>query len=83
MKWIEDLFLGYKIITEYDAIEDKSNKREIHGLKSKEGCRCMFCGDPYENWRKKDTVHAISECVGNKSLITYTNLVKMAIISIT
>ena len=72
MKWIENLFPGYEILVEYDSIEDKSQKREIHGLKSYKDCVCMFCGAPYEGWQKKDIVRAISECVGNKSLITYT-----------
>ena len=58
-------------IIEYDNIDDKGNKKEIHGLKERENTICMFCGKPFASWGKKDVAHAISECVGNKTLINF------------
>ena len=31
----------------------------------------LFCGMPFDHWRRKDVAHAISECVGNKKLINF------------
>ena len=71
MNWILECFSKYKILIEYGNIDDKGNKKEIHGLKERENTICMFCGKPFASWGKKDVAHAISECVGNKTLINF------------
>ena len=70
MSWISQIFPDYEIVLEYDNVENKNPKEEIHGLaKSATDILCQFCHRPYSNWTKKDIAHAISECLGNKRLI--------------
>lgn len=71
MEWILKCFPDYHILVEYDHIENADHKQEVHGLKTREHMRCMFCGKPFEKWKKKDIAHAVSECAGNKRLISY------------
>lgn len=71
MDWILECFPDYKLLVEYDNIENKKDKQEIHGLKNRDNAMCMFCGNPFDHWEKKDVAHAISECVGNKRLINF------------
>ena len=71
MNWILECCPDYEILVEFDNIERKGHKQEIHGLKNQENARCIFCGKPFKDWTKKDVAHAISECVGNKNLINY------------
>lgn len=71
MDWILKCCPDYKILTEFDNIETKEVKQEIHGLKERDNTRCMFCGKPFKNWEKKDVAHAVSECIGNKKLINF------------
>ena len=52
MNWILECFPKYKILIEYDNIDDKGNKKEIHGLKERENTieqnrcamACQGCG---------------------------------------
>lgn len=69
--WILQCFPEYKVLVEFDNIETKEERQEIHGLKERINTRCMFCGKPFELWGKKDTAHAVSECLGNKKLINF------------
>lgn len=71
MSWIQECFPEYKILVEYDNIDNKQNKQEIHGLRQQKNVHCMFCGTPFSEWHKKDVAHAISECVGNKALFNF------------
>lgn len=70
MDWILECCPEYEILIEFDNIENK-DKKEIHGLKERGNTRCIFCGMPFDHWRRKDVAHAISECVGNKKLINF------------
>lgn len=71
MDWILQCFPDYNVLVEFDNIEAKEEKQEIHGLKERINTLCMFCGKPFEFWGKKDTAHAVSECLGNKKLINF------------
>ncbi len=73
MNWILKCFPGYEILVEFDNIENNENKQEIHGMETiaDRNRKCIFCGKPFQYWKKKDTAHAISECLGNKRLINY------------
>ena len=71
MDWILQCFPDYNVLVEFDNIEAKEEKQEIHGLKERINTPCMFCGKPFEFWGKKDTAHAVSECLGNKKLINF------------
>ena len=71
MDWIQECFPEYQILIEYDNIDDKKNRQEIHGLKDQNNVICMFCTTPFSKWSKRDIAHAISECVGNKALINF------------
>lgn len=71
MNWILDCCPKYEILVEFDNIETKAEKQEIHGLEKQTDARCIFCGKPFEHWGKKDIAHAISECLGNKKLINF------------
>lgn len=71
MDWILECCPDYEILVEFNNIENKEHKQEIHGLKKRENAGCIFCGKPFKDWAKKDVAHAISECVGNKKLINY------------
>ncbi len=71
MNWILECFPEYQILIEYDNIDDKKSKQEVHGLNEQKNVRCMFCKKPFPKWKKKDVAHAISECVGNKALINF------------
>lgn len=71
MDWILECCPDYEILVEYDNIETKGGKQEIHGLEERINTRCVFCGNPFEYWEKKDIAHAISECLGNKRLINF------------
>lgn len=71
MNWILKVFPGYEFLIEYDNIDQKGEKKEVHGLQERAGTRCLFCATPFEEWKKKDIAHAISECMGNKKLINY------------
>lgn len=71
MDWILEYCSDYEILVEFDNIENKNGMQEIHGLKERTNTRCMFCGNPFEYWEKKDIAHAISECLGNKKLINF------------
>lgn len=66
-----ECFPKYRILIEYDNIDDGRKKQEVHGLNDPKNARCIFCGMPFSKWGKKDTAHAISECIGNKSLINF------------
>lgn len=71
MNWILECCSDYDILVEFDNIEIKDEMQELHGLKERTNTRCMFCGNPFEYWKKKDIAHAISECLGNKKLINF------------
>lgn len=71
MDWILECYPEYECLVEFDNIESKSEQQEIHGLKERTNTVCMFCGKPVKDWKKKETAHAISECLGNKKLINY------------
>ncbi|MBR1851867.1 MAG: hypothetical protein IJ794_01625 [Lachnospiraceae bacterium] len=69
MDWILKCIADYEILVEFDNIESKEERQEVHGFEEQTNLRCMFCGKPFKNWGKKDVAHAISECLGNKKLI--------------
>lgn len=71
MNWILECLPDYALLVEFDNIENKEGKQEIHGLKERTNTKCMFCGKPFEHWEKKDIAHAVSECLGNKKLINF------------
>lgn len=62
MNWILECFPKYKILIEYDNIDDKGNKKEIHGLKERENTICMFCGKPFASWGKKCSTRNLGMC---------------------
>lgn len=70
MEWLIELFQQYRIIAEFDNIDEKE-KIEVHGFNNQENVRCIFCGKPFNKWTKKDIAHAVPECLGNKKLINY------------
>ena len=70
MEWLIECFPKYKIIAEFDNIDEKGNI-EVHGIAKQENAVCKFCGNPFKKWKKNDVAHAVSECLGNKRLITY------------
>lgn len=70
MEWIIECFPKYKIIAEFDNIDEKGDI-EVHGLDNQEKAVCKFCGKPFAKWKKRDVAHAVSECLGNKKLINY------------
>lgn len=76
MDWILKCCPGFETLVEFDNIETKERKQEIHGLKEHTNTVCMFCGKPYKDWGKKDVAHAISECLGNKKLINFCECYK-------
>ena len=71
MDWILECCPDYEFIVEFNNIETKEDKKEIHGLEERTNTNCIFCGKPFEHWTKKDVAHAISECMGNKKLINF------------
>ena len=76
MNWILKCCPSYETLVEFDNIEIKEGRQEIHGLKEHTDTVCMFCGKPYKDWGKKDVAHAISECLGNKKLINFCECYK-------
>lgn len=71
MDWILECFPEYKVLVEFDNIETKEERQEIHELKERTNTQCMFCKKPFKFWGKKDTAHAVPECLGNKKLINF------------
>ena len=61
MDWILQCFPEYKVLVEFDNIETKEERQEIHGLKERINTRCMFCGKPFELWGK--ILHMLSQNV--------------------
>lgn len=49
MDWILQCFPDYNVLVEFDNIEAKEEKQEIHGLKERINTLCMFCGKPFES----------------------------------
>ena len=68
MEWFIGCFPRYKIIAEFDNIDEKGNV-EVHSMANQEKAICKFCGKTFKKWKKKDIAHAVSECLGNKRLI--------------
>lgn len=71
MDWILECCPGYETLVEFDNIETKERKQEVHGMKEHSDTVCMFCGKHFKDWKRKDIAHAISECLGNKKLINF------------
>ncbi|WP_415319820.1 HNH endonuclease [Clostridium perfringens] len=62
-------FEGYKVLISFKDIEKKSEK-EVHGINIPKNERtCIFCGADDAKFTK--VAHAVSETVGNKSLISH------------
>lgn len=78
MEWILKCCPGYETLVEFDNIDTKEGRQEIHGLKEHANTVCIFCGKPYKDWGNKDVAvaHAISECLGNKKLINFCECYK-------
>ncbi len=70
MEWLIECFPKYKIIVEFDNIDEKGNI-EVHSMTNQQNAICKFCGKPFKKWKNKDIAHAVSECLGNKRLINY------------
>lgn len=58
MEWLIECLPKYKIIAEFDNIDEKGNI-EVHGLDNQENVICKFCGKPIKKWKKKDVAHAV------------------------
>ena len=71
IEWVSTLFPDYTIIIKFDRIDRLKPSIEVHNLSNQQSCTCLFCNTPFDKWSKKDVAHAISECMGNKSLINY------------
>lgn len=62
-------FNGYTILREFKNIENQSTI-EVHGQSiPKKHRKCIFCGN--ENAKFVKVAHAVSETIGNKSLISH------------
>lgn len=62
-------FNGYKKLVVFENIE-KQSKQEVHGQNIPRSERkCIFCGN--ENAEFTKVAHAVSETIGNKSLISH------------
>jgi len=62
-------FDGYQLLVSFESI-DKPAEVEVHGKNiSKTQRKCIFCGEDTAKFTK--IAHAISETVGNKSLISH------------
>lgn len=62
-------FNGYTKLVTFKNIDDQS-KIEVHGQNiPKKNRRCIFCGN--ENAKFTKVAHAVSETIGNKSLISH------------
>ena len=79
MDWILECFPEYKVLVEFDNIETKEERQEIHELKERTNTQCMFCKKPFKFWGKKDTAHAVPECLGNKNLLIFANVMSVII----
>ena len=46
IEWIKECFPKYKIIVEFDNIDEKGSL-EVHGLENQGNAICKFCGKPF------------------------------------
>lgn len=53
MDWILEYCPEYELLVEFDNIEKKEDKQEIHGLKERDNTICIFCGKSFESWVNK------------------------------
>lgn len=62
-------FDGYKVLVSFENI-DEELKRKVHGKNIPKAQRkCIFCGSNTAKFKK--IAHAVSETVGNKSLVSH------------
>ena len=64
-------FDGYESILTYLNIEEKGNI-EVHGKITEKAMRsCLFCGKTFPETNFSKIAHAVSETIGNKSLVSH------------
>ncbi|MCM1126639.1 MAG: HNH endonuclease [Lachnospiraceae bacterium] len=64
-------FEGYEVLTTFKNIDEQA-EREVHNIQiPKDQRKCLFCGKDNTTTTFNKVAHAVSETVGNKSLISY------------